>query len=270
MNPSYCRRCGSKLPEGARFCPSCGISLTSETKPSKIHQILKTKGKPKVVVENFSPGSIEVEHGTEGQVTVDLDLRTSEDLDWNVSQEGDLIRITCRMKSSWSWPSYIFAPRPKADILISVPKETDLELENRAGHVAILGVKGTLSARSSAGTLSVQDCEGTIKTRTKAGSINLKNLNGAVTARSSAGSITFNGTLSETENWFRSSLGSIDITIDARTGLTVEASTNLGTIRCIPELEDVRYERGRQIGRIGAGKGKLIVETNLGSITIRS
>lgn len=270
MKASYCRRCGSKLPEDARFCPICGTSLTSETKPSEMHQILKTKGKPKVIVENFSPGSIEAEHGTEGQVTVGLDLRAPEDLDWNVSQDADLIKITCRMKSSWSWPPYIFGSRPKADIFISVPNETDLELENRAGRIAISSVKGTLSAESSAGAINVQDCEGTLKTRTKAGSINLKNVNGTVTAHSSAGSITFNGALSETDNWFRSNLGSIDITLDGKPGLTVEASANLGTIRCIPELTDVRYERGRQIGRIGTGKGKLIVETNLGSITIRS
>ena len=36
------------------------------------------------------------------------------------------------------------------------------------------------------------------------------------------------------------------------------------------EATEFRYERGRQIGRIGTGKGKLIVETNLGSITVRS
>jgi hypothetical protein len=241
-----------------------------ETEPSEMHRIMKTKGKPKVVVENFSPGSIEAKRGTEGQVTVDLNLRTPEDLDCSVSQDADLIRVTCRMKSSWSWPSYVFGFRPKADISISVPNETDVELENRAGRIAISGIKGALSIESSAGAISVQDCEGTIKTRTKAGSINLGNVNGTVTAHSSAGSITFNGTLSETDSWFRSNLGSIDITLDKKAGLTVEASTNLGTIKCIPELTDVHYERGRQIGRIGTGKGKLVVETNLGSITIRS
>ena len=270
MKASYCRRCGSKVPEDARFCPICGTNLASETGPSEIHRTLKTKGKPKVVVENFSPGSIEAKHGTEGQVTVDLDLRAPEDLDCNVSQDADLIKIICRLKSSWSWPSNIFGSKPKADIFISVPNETDLELENKAGRIAISGIKGMLSAESSAGTISVQDCEGTVKTRTKAGSINLGNVNGTVTAHSSAGSITFKGTLSETDSWFRSNIGSIDITLDRKAGLTVEASASLGTVRCIPELTDVRYERGRQIGRIRTGKGKLIVETNIGSITIRS
>jgi hypothetical protein len=269
MKESYCRQCGGKLPEDARFCPTCGTKVAPETKPAGMHRILKTKGKPKVVVENFSPGSIEAKHGSEGQVDIDLDLRTPEDVDYNVSQDADLIRITCRMKYSWSWPSYIFEPRPKADIFISVPNETDLELENRAGRIAISGIKGVLSAESSAGAISVRDCEGTIKTRTKAGSINLRNVNGTVTAHSSAGSITFKGTLSETDNWFRSKLGSIDITLDKKAGLQVEASTNLGTIKCIPELTEVRYEHGRQIRQIGTGKGKLVVETNLGSITIR-
>ena len=228
------------------------------------------KKTPKVIVTNSSLGSVEVEQGTERQVTVDLDMRSPEDLDWNVSQEENVIAITCRMRNAWGWPSYLFTSRPKANIHVLVPHEADVEIENRAGRIAIIGIKGTISAESSAGSIGTQDCEGSIRIRTKAGSISLRNVKGTVTAHSSAGSITFAGTLSKAENWFKSSLGSIDVTLGSDADLTIEASTNLGSIRCIPQLADVRYERGRQVGRIGAGTGKLFVETNLGSITIHS
>lgn len=266
---SYCKQCGAELPEDARFCPACGTRVISETKPTETHRILKVTGKPKVVVTNIAPGSVEVKQGTQGEVTVDLDMKVPEDLDCNISQEGNVVTVTCRTRASlWTWPSYIFGAGPRVNIVVSVPAETDLNLENRAGRLKVAGVKGTIVAESSAGTINMQECEGTVKTRTKAGSINLKNVSGTVTARSSAGSIKFNGALSKGENWFRTSVGSIDITLQGEPDLVVEASTSLGSIRCIPELTDVRYARNRYTGRIGAGTGRLVAETKTGSITI--
>jgi hypothetical protein len=226
-------------------------------------------GKPKVVITNIAPGSVEVKHGTQGEVTVDFDMRVPEDLDCNISQERNVVTVTCRTRVSlWRWPSYIFGVGPRVNIVVSVPVETDLNLENRAGRLKVAGVKGAIVAESSAGTINMQECEGTVKTRTKAGSIILKNVSGTVIARSSAGSVKFNGALSKGENWFRTSVGSIDITLQGEPDLAVEASTSLGSIKCIPELTDVRYARNRYTGRIGAGTGRLVAETKTGSITI--
>jgi len=98
--------------------------------------------------------------------------------------------------------------------------------------------------------------------------VNFENVDGIISARSSAGSIKFSGVLSKGESWFRTSVGSIDISLQGQPDLTVEASTSLGGIRCIPELTDAYYKRNQYIGRIGAGTGRLIVETKTGSITI--
>ena len=268
----YCKRCGAELPKDARFCPACGTPVViPEMKPVEKHKTLKVSGKPKVVVTNTAPGSVEVKSGPDGEVTVDLDLRIPEDLDWNILQDSNVVTITCRSGVSpfFGWPKYIFSGGPRANILVSVPGETDLNLETRAGQVTVVGVKGTLVAESSAGTVNMQDCEGPVKARTKAGRVNLKNVNGTVSARSSAGSIDFTGVLSKGENWFRTSVGRIEITLRGEPDLAVEASAKLGRVTCSPELTDARYERGRYIGRIGAGTGRLIVETKTGSITIR-
>jgi len=268
----YCRRCGAKLPKNSRFCPACGTPVVApEIKPMETHRTLKVTGKPKVVVTNIAPGSVEVRSGPEAEVTVDLDLRIPEDLDWNILQDDNVVTITCRSRVSpfFGWPKYVFSGGPRANILVSVPAETDLNLENRAGRVTVTGVKGTIVAESSAGTVSMQDCEGTIKARTKAGSVNLENVNGTISVRSSAGSIRFTGALSKGENWFRTSVGRIELTLRGEPDLTVEASTRIGRVTCSPELTDLRYERGQYVGRIGAGTGRLIAETKTGSITIR-
>lgn len=269
---SYCTRCGAELPKDARFCPSCGAPVASlELKPSETHHTFKVKGAPKVVVTNTALGSIEVKSGPKtAQVSVDFDLRMPEDLEWNVLHDGNSVTVTCRPKGSryFGWSRYIFSDGPKANVLVSVPSEADLNLENRAGRITITGVKGIITAESSAGTISLKDCEGTVKARTRAGSINLENVNGTVSARSSAGSIDFTGGLSKGENWFITSVGSIDLKLKGELDLTVEASTLIGRISCIPELTDARYERGLYKGRIGTGTGRLIAETKTGSITI--
>jgi hypothetical protein len=267
---AYCRQCGAKLPEDANFCPACGSRVVPEVKPIERHRALKVIGKPKVVVTNFAAGSVEVKAGDEGEVTVDLDLRVPEDLDCNVSQDGDVVTVRCRGRlRPWSWPSYIFGSGPRANIYVSVPVDADLDLETRAGRLFMSGVNGTIIAESSAGTIDLQDCEGTVKARTRAGSVNLENVNGTVSARSSAGSIKFTGALSKSENWFRTSVGSIQLMLQGEPDLTVEAYTNLGRVTCIPELANASYMRGRYTGRIGVGTGRLIAETKTGSITIR-
>ncbi len=268
----YCRRCGAELPKDARFCPACGTPVAlPEMKPMEARKTFKITGKPNVVVTNVAPGFIEVKSGPEAEVTVDLDLKIPEDLDWNISQDGNVVTATCRARSFsvFGLPLYIFSGRPRANILVSVPAETDLNLENRAGRVTVKGVKGTIIAESSAGTVNMQDCEGTVKARTKAGSVELENVNGTISARSSAGSIRFTGALSKGENWFRTNVGRIELTLQGEPDLIVEASTRIGRVTCSPELTDLRYERGRYVGRIGAGTGRLIAETKTGSITIR-
>jgi len=265
----YCEKCGAKLTEDARFCPNCGTCVMTETEPVETHHVLKVADKPKVIITNTAPGSIEIKKSSEDEVSVDLDLRASDDLDCDVSQEGDRVTVTCRMKSGiWKWPAHLLGIGPRANILVSVPAEADLDLENSAGRIKVAGVKGTLIAESSAGAVSMLDCEGTVKARTKAGSIDLENVKGTITARSSAGSIEFTGVLSNGENWFRTNLGSIDLKLQGEPDLAVQASTDLGSIKCIPELTDGHYEQNRYMGRIRDGKGKLVAETNTGSITI--
>jgi hypothetical protein len=267
---TYCRHCGAELSKDDNFCSNCGARIIQATEHIEKHHVLNVAGKPKVTVTNIVPGSIKVESGSDSEVKVDLDLRVPEHLECNISQDKNDIKVICRVKTGFrDWPSYIFRTGPRANILISVPSEADLDLENRAGRIGVFNVKGDIVAESSAGSINFKECKGTIKTRTRAGSVNFENVDGTVIARSSAGSLKFSGALSEGENWFRTSVGSINISLHEQPNLTVEAVTNLGSIRCIPELTDAYHRRGHYTGRIGVGKGRLIAETRTGSITIQ-
>ena len=260
----YCSRCGAELPKDAGFCPSCGTAVAvSKLAPSETHRTFKVKGTPKVVVTNTAHGSIEVKSGPRAEVIVDLDLRLPEELDWSVLQEGNIVSITCRSRESsfFFWSRHVFSEGPRANILLSVPADAELNLENRAGRISVTGVKGAITAESSAGLVNLKDCECTVRARTKAGSVYLENVNGTISARTAAGSITYTGALGKGENWFLTRVGSIDLMLKGEPDLTVEASAILGKVTCIPEPTDGRYERGRYRGRFGAGTGRLIAET---------
>jgi len=285
----YCRKCGAELPADANFCAKCGTPVAEgEAVPARQHQTLKVAGKPKVVIVNRAPGHVDVKAAGEGEVTVDLDLKEPEDLDWNVSQEGNTVSIKCRaLVHPFRWPHYFVSGGPRADITVSVPKEADLELDASLDQVTVNGIKGTATVESSVAKVFIENCEGTIKANGKTGAIDLQNITGAVTVDSTTGPVTlenvngtvsvhnttgpirFVGALSSGENWFRTSTGSIELKLTGKSDLTVEAYSHLGRVTCIPELADARYERGQYMGRIGAGTGKLIAETQTGSITIR-
>jgi DUF4097 and DUF4098 domain-containing protein YvlB len=153
--------------------------------------------------------------------------------------------------------------------------------------LAIAGIKGALSIESSVGKIIIEECEGNIRVIGKTGPIDLKNIkgtttvdsttgpatlenvNGTVSVHNTTGPIKFSGSLSSGENWFRTSTGPIEITLQPPSDLKVEAYSRLGRVTCVPELADSRYERGQCTGRLGNGTGKLIAETTIGAITIR-
>ena len=71
----YCKKCGAELPKDARFCSACGTPVSAlKIKPVETHKTLKVTGKPKVVVTNTAPGSVEVKKGSDSEVAVDLNL----------------------------------------------------------------------------------------------------------------------------------------------------------------------------------------------------
>jgi hypothetical protein len=284
----YCKKCGAEILADANFCAKCGTPVTKEAVAATKHQTFKVTEKPKVIIVNRAPGKVHVKTGVEGEVTVDLDLREPDDVEWNISQETNTITVKCRaLVHPFRWPRYFASGGPRVDMIISVPKETDLDLEASLDHVTVTGIKGSVKVETSVARVSLESLEGTIDVTGKTGLIDLRgvngtvkvdsttgpvtleNVNGTVSVRNTTGPIKFSGSLSNGENWFRTITGTIDLALTGASDLTVEAYSRLGRVTCIPELADARYERGQYMGRIGSGTGKLIAETKTGSITIR-
>jgi hypothetical protein len=222
-----------------------------------------------VVVASYVPGKIAVKADVDGKVDVDLDLRRAEDMDWNVSQQGDLITISFRNTSRtyWSWASHP-EDGPRADISLSVPRGCDLDLENRLDKVSVTGVQGVMVVNSAVASIDVTNCGGNLKVRTKTGSISLDNVDGTVFAETATGQVKFSGALSAGENWFRTSIGSIEISLKGEPDLTLDVHSGIGQVTCTLPLVETRSQERRLYGRLGAGTGRLRAETGTGNIRI--
>ena len=241
-----------------------------------------------MVVVNRAPGRVDVKPGADDEVTVDVNVREPDDLELSISQEANTITIRCRaLVHPLSWARYFTSGGPRSDVSVLVPKESDLDIEASLDQVGVSGIKGETKVETTIAKISMDNVEGKIDAKTRTGPINMSNINGTITidnttgpvtldnangtvsVRNTTGPIRFTGSLSTGENWFRTTTGSIELGLTGSPDLTVEAYSHLGSVTPIPDIPDWHYERGRHVGHIGSGNGKLIIETRTGSITIR-
>ncbi len=265
---AFCGRCGAELAADARFCHRCGTSVAAASPPAALHRVLKLDAKPRVVVKQRVPGVIEVKPGAAGEVVVDIEPKPPETVSWKVSQEGNVVAVNLQIRDVLDWPGHLLSGFPRTNVHVAVPSESDLDIMNRVDRVSVNDVNGTLTVDSSAGVISMRNCTGVIQVRTRAGGIELGNVKGTVSAETSAGQIIFSGSLSKGENRFRTRVGEINLTLQGEHDLKVEGYTTVGKVTVSPELEGARYDGREYVGKIGAGTGRLVVETVAGSITI--
>jgi Toastrack DUF4097/zinc-ribbon domain len=267
---TFCRSCGKELPQDAGFCPSCGapVSVASPT-PFRTQKAFDVGAKPRVVVASFVPGKIEARAGAAGKVNVDLDLRRAEDMDWSAYQQGDLIMVTLRSTSRtyWSWAAHPDSG-PSADVSLTVPADCDLDIENKLDSVSIAGISGTLLVNSAVASVRASDCRGNLKVRTKTGSVVIEGFDGTASAETATGQVRFSGSLGRAESFFRTSVGAIEISLKGEPDLMVEARSAIGSVVSSLPLLDLRGEERRIYGRLGAGTGRLRVETSTGNIRL--
>lgn len=270
---AFCSKCGATLPEDASFCHRCGAPVGgAATVPPEVHQVYKVEGTPRIVIRtSVGGGSVDVKSGPTKEVSVDLKLRGPEYVGYDLAQNGReiIVRVWPRVHPAVSWFYHLGTGVPRADITVTTPADSDVEVDGAVSRVNLTGLKGNLVAESAVSTIHIASCEGRLKARSRTGAVEIENFKGDVNARGNVGSITFTGSLTgQSENFFRTNVGSIQLALRGQHNLTVELLNNFGGIVCTPELSEVRRDYGRYYGKIGAGTGRLIAQTNTGSINL--
>ncbi len=156
---------------------------------------------------------------------------------------------------------------------VTLPNRADLELTTHNGHVRITDISGKISGRTHNGDVTATQVSSSTKLQTHNGSVRCKEISGDAQLKTHNGGVkayyckaappVCNVSIS-THN------GSIELASPPAFSAQVEASTHNGSVRTdLPIAVTGKISKKKITGTIGAGQGKLYLQTHNGSIRIR-
>jgi DUF4097 and DUF4098 domain-containing protein YvlB len=227
---------------------------------------------------------LSVRAGNAGEVRVETILRHKRQTSYQVSQSGDTVQVSVHMAQGFS----TISSEIPVEITISIPPNADLELRTSSGYVYVGNVSGHIKLTSSSGGFQVSDSQGTYELETQTGSVvcrraqgsfqirtgigdvDLSDVGGTWDVTTETGSVLFEGELAAGQpQRFASSSGDIDLHLLGSPDLSVDASSQSGTVRCLVDMKSPVTTKNLCRGVVGAGAGELQVRTSTGAITIR-
>ena len=224
-------------------------------------------GSPRVVVSG-SNGRIVVNPGTDGTVRVQATLRKPDDLEYETAQEGDTISVEAKEKGRGI---FNFAESPGADIEITAPSNTRVELRTSNGRVEVYGMHRSGTVRTSNGKIVMEDVTGDFDISTANGGVTIAQASGTFDVETSNGRIDFDGEMAPGgDNRMTTSNGSVAIKLQGTPSVKLDASTVNGSVTTrLPILTTSPGDERHLVGTIGAGDAELFVRTSNGSVMIQ-
>ena len=237
---------------------------------------------PELVVRSDN-GSIEVNSGPEGEVRVEATLRGADRIEYEVRQDGDEITVDVRIDGGWQF----FRPSPEADITVTAPSTTDMDLRTSNGSIELSDIEGSgtldtsngkivlgnvtgdFNGNTSNGAIEIDGMEGKAVLATSNGRVDVQQANGSFDVRTSNGDISFSGEMTAGgTNRLVTSNGSVDVVLEGEPSVSLEASTSSGEITTDLPIDVESSDEDSLVGTIGAGEADLYIRTSNGDVTI--
>jgi hypothetical protein len=246
------------------------------------------KGKPEIHVKT-DDGAVRIETGTAG--TVDARVTTE---GWRIapgevtvteSQTGDRVDLEVRAPKGHSGPGH-----RSIEVLLRVPKESDLDVGTGDGSIKAQPVSGRLSLSTGDGSITADGLQGEIRLHSGDGSIHASGLSGRLNADTGDGSMTVGGRFdvldlktgdgsinataeagSKVESpWsLHSGDGSVTLRVPEDLGAELDAQTGDGSIHLDkPAMVKGSIREHAVRGTMGAGGPPLKIYTGDGSIRL--
>jgi hypothetical protein len=222
---------------------------------------------PKVIVSSEN-GTIIINSGPDREVTVKATLRQPDDIDYEVSQVGDVITIISEADNGGFLN---FGPSPGADIEITTPANTEIEILIKNGPVEVYGIQRDGSVRTFNGPVVLDDVSGNFNIVTSNRAVTITQATGSFNVETGTGRITFDGELtSGGDNKMTTSNGSVEIKLQGTPSVKFDGSISDGSISTeFPTLTSSLGDEHHLVGTIGSGDAALLVRASNGSIEIR-
>ena len=143
------------------------------------------------------------------------------------------------------------------DIEVTVPTDSNLQIETNTGEVDVTGITGQMSLSSNTGSIHAEQ----------------DSLTGQSILKTDTGSVTFEGTIDPKGSYqFATNTGSVDVTLPGNSSFHVDASTNTGSITS--DFPGVNVQHGDFTGAsahsdVGNAPGATVtLKTDTGSISL--
>lgn len=239
---------------------------------------------PRLVVDS-DYGRIDVASGPQGVVVVQSTNRMPSKLDYEVIREGDTITVLAKQQPGIRNLSLVNIP--SADLTITVPSSTfvnlytgngDVEIEGLKasgslkilnGRISMLDVEGHFDGTTSNGDINISTIEGNAELMTSSGGVRIENGKGEFNLETSNGEIFFQGELIQGgNNGFTTSNGGVTVQLQGEPSVRLMATTNNGIVsNSIPIRSNSPNNRSLS-GIIGRGEAELIIQASNGSVTL--
>ena len=227
-------------------------------------------GESPMVVVGSGNGRVIVNPGADGTVRVQAALRKPDDVEYETVQDGDTVSVDAKTVERRSG-IFNFGDSPGADIEITAPSNTRVELRTSNGSVEVHGMHRSGSLRTSNGSIRMEDVTGDFDISTSNGEVTIARATGTFDVQTSNGRIEFDGELVPGgNNRMATSNGSLGITLRGTPSVRIDASTVNGSVTTRLPILTSSTEGGRHlVGTIGTGDAGLFARTTNGSVVVQ-
>jgi hypothetical protein len=268
------------------------LAATVAAAGQHVERHFSIKGRPVVVIQNISDGRIEVKSWKNPEVVVS-GARTSDKIGIDMEQVGDRIDVTTNLLDSTAQP-----PETQANLQLTVPEETELQLKTQTGLIYVEQVTGDMTLESVAGDIHLKEVSGYIIVTTTGGSLictqcagklKFDSVSGSaqilqpgltnVNLHTTTGNILFDGDFVRTGLYsMKSGKGLVEVRFSGNDSFDLNAQTATGTVDnqaaayLKPDSHGVKHLASKftkgLFGTVGQGLAKVELSSYSGTIRI--
>ena len=258
----------------------------------RVEKHFTVSGRPVVVIHNVANGRIEVKSSKNAEVDV-VGTQSSNKIGFEMEQVGDRIDVTATILDSAAQPLEL-----EADLQLTVPEETELQLKSETGLIYVEQVMGDMKLESVAGDVHLKEVSGYIIVRTTSGSLictqcagklEFSSISGSaqilqpgltnVNLLTTTGNILFDGDFIRTGLYsMKSGKGLVEVRFSGNDSFDLNAQTGTGTVDnraaafLKPDSHGIKHVASKSFralfGTVGQGLAKVELSSYSGTIRI--
>lgn len=277
---------------------ACTVTVDSHSEVLRDEKVFKVTGTPSLKLTTFD-GAIEIQGWEKPHVVVEIEKRGGsrealDALEVVSHQTGNVIELEVKRPRTESFRGIGLHRAAYARLIVSVPRDANINARSGDGSIRIERVSGKLELRTADGSIRASEVAGELLLDTSDGSVAVERAEGKLFVDTSDGSVDVTGRFASVklhtgdgavvyraergsamaDDWeITTGDGTVSVYLPQEFGAELDAHTGDGSIRSEVEGISARAHDGPRRtlkGRIGNGGRLLRIRTGDGSIRLRT